>query len=148
MIRHVVVYRDGGALLDRQTLALLTGRSEETIRRRCAVAEYRDGKAMYDLDTAEATLQSVLKRRPKGSVGKVSKRTPWDQVGYAAVHARLRRGKGKASAFQCIQCGDQAKDWAYDHTDPDERFDADGPYSLDPDRYHPMCRPCHLALDR
>ena len=63
VIRHVVVYRETGALLDRQTLALLTGRSEETIRRRCAVVEYRDGKALYDLDAAEEVLNRTPARR-------------------------------------------------------------------------------------
>lgn len=63
MIRHVVVYRDGGALVDRQTLAKLIGRSEETIRRRCVVAEYRHGKALYDLDAAEETLNRIPTRR-------------------------------------------------------------------------------------
>lgn len=47
----------------------------------------------------------------------------------------------------------QARDWSYDHTDPDERYgrDREGaalhPYSLDPARYQPRCRTCHIAFD-
>jgi hypothetical protein len=56
VIRHVVVYREGSALVDRQTLAKLTGRSEETIRKKIVPVEYQQGKALYDAFLAEETL--------------------------------------------------------------------------------------------
>ena len=63
MIRHIVVYRNNTALIDRQTLAHLTRRSVETIRRRCPVAEYQHGKALYDIDVCEPILNGIPTRR-------------------------------------------------------------------------------------
>lgn len=64
MIRHVVVYRGETALVDRQTLAHLTGRSEETIRKRLTPVEYRHGKALYDALKAEEILTAIRLRGP------------------------------------------------------------------------------------
>jgi hypothetical protein len=49
-------------LIDRQSLALLTGRSVHTIRARCHVVKHRNGKALYDLDDAELTLAATPTR--------------------------------------------------------------------------------------
>lgn len=54
-------------LIDRQTLAKLTGRSQETIRKRCDVVEYRDGKALYDMNAAEKKLKKVPARDRKAA---------------------------------------------------------------------------------
>jgi hypothetical protein len=64
-VNPIIIYRtDGRApLVDRQTLALVTGRSVNTIRARCTVAEHRDGRALYDLDQAEAVLNATPTRR-------------------------------------------------------------------------------------
>jgi hypothetical protein len=64
-VNPIIIYRDGGRapLIDRQTLALITGRSVNTIRARCEVAEHRDGRALYDLDQAEAVLNATPTRR-------------------------------------------------------------------------------------
>lgn len=71
-----------------------------------------------------------------------------DDIGYHAVHARLRRTLGKAAEHACT-CGQPAHDWAYDNADPDEKVTEDGQrYSVDPARYAPRCRSCHLKLDR
>jgi len=70
-----------------------------------------------------------------------------DAVSYDGMHFRLKAEFGVASTHLC-PCGAQAEQWAYQHTDPNERFQAgDGPYSTDPDHYLPMCRPCHRQLD-
>lgn len=62
--RHVVVYRGGRALLDRQTLALLTARSVHTIRARCTIAEHtEDGRALYDMEQAVTVLAAIPQRR-------------------------------------------------------------------------------------
>lgn len=66
---------------------------------------------------------------------------------YDGVHARIARARGKASEHTC-SCGAQAKDWAYDHSDPNELTGRGGPYSLDIMRYDPMCQSCHQLLDR
>jgi hypothetical protein len=48
-------------------------------------------------------------------------------------------------------CGRPASDWAYDHSDPDELVTtvrgALCRYSLDSDKYLPLCRPCHRRFD-
>jgi hypothetical protein len=54
---------DGRSLVDRQTLALVTGRSVNTIRARCPVTEHRRGRALYDLDQAQQTLAAIPPRR-------------------------------------------------------------------------------------
>lgn len=65
MIRHIVVYAEGSALVDRQTLAALTGRSEETIRKKVTPVEYRYGKALYDAFQAEEILASTRQQRTR-----------------------------------------------------------------------------------
>lgn len=69
--------------------------------------------------------------------------------GYAGLHRRLERQRGHASEFSCDECGDPAQEWAYDHSDPDEiTDDPDGrPYSLDFERYRPLCVSCHRRSD-
>lgn len=75
-------------------------------------------------------------------------RPPSPDVGYDGVHHRLRKARGKASTHACHYCGDQASDWAYDHSDPDEKVNGRGsPYSTDLERYKPLCSTCHRYLD-
>jgi hypothetical protein len=77
---------------------------------------------------------------------------------YAAMHQRIKRVRGKASALRCF-CGVIAVDWAYDHQDPDEtaevvdkdkdNFKKKSPnrFSQDPFHYVALCRGHHMALD-
>lgn len=74
-------------------------------------------------------------------------------VGLSGAHTRVSRLWGRASLYQCIECGAQAKDWAYDGTDPsqllgsrDKNVDP-GWYSPYPEYYMPMCRTCHKLRD-
>jgi hypothetical protein len=69
-----------------------------------------------------------------------------DDVGYSAVHVRLKKWRGKPVDQTCA-CGDTARTWAYDHSDPNEKTSAEGPYSLDLYRYTAMCYSCHTTLD-
>lgn len=62
MIRHIVEYEYGRTLLDRQTLAMLSGRSVNTIRAKCSVVEYRDGKALYDMEQCATILDATRAR--------------------------------------------------------------------------------------
>ena len=73
-----------------------------------------------------------------------------DPNSYAAVHDRIRRTRGPASASPCIECLEPAAQWAYQHNDPSPRFNAAGmPYSTNIGHcYAPMCRSCHGLLDR
>lgn len=70
---------------------------------------------------------------------------------YHAVHHRLRRTRGPASAQLCA-CGNRASAWAYDRSDLNELTEwvkGGGKviYSADLERYQPMCTPCHHTLD-
>jgi hypothetical protein len=66
---------------------------------------------------------------------------------YPGAHGQVRRLRGPASAQHCA-CGQSARDWAYTGDDPDERIDDAGlRFSLDPQRYAPMCRSCHRTAD-
>jgi len=68
-------------------------------------------------------------------------------IGYGTAHERVRDQRGKASDYECSNCGSRAKHWAYDHEDPDERLSEMGPYSVNPEFYMPMCVPCHKRFD-
>lgn len=61
--RPVILFRDDGQYLDRHSLAALIGRSVETIRRRCPVAFYYGGKAVYHLTDCERILDRIPARR-------------------------------------------------------------------------------------
>lgn len=71
-----------------------------------------------------------------------------DEASYGAVHFRLRKSRGKASALSCVRCGSPAEHWSYDHSDPRQKIDPGGrPYSTDLSRYRPMCAACHRQMD-
>lgn len=69
---------------------------------------------------------------------------------YNTAHNAVRKARGKASAHPCVLCGGKARDWAYDHSDPDEVLcpKKNLIYSTDPERYRPMCPACHQTYDR
>ena len=75
-------------------------------------------------------------------------------VGHGGAHSRVRRVWGSASQYPCIECGNTAKDWAYDGTDPTQLYEARGGraaksfYSLYPEFYMPMCAKCHALRDK
>jgi hypothetical protein len=73
-------------------------------------------------------------------------------VGYRQAHQRVDAARGRASSYPCAECGRPAQDWAYLHDDPDELVAVVNGrplrYSLDSDRYSPLCRCCHRRLDR
>lgn len=68
---------------------------------------------------------------------------------YRTVHSRVSKTRGHASTHLCVTCGLPAEEWAYDHTDPDERTDsARGlKYSTEVRHYQPMCHKCHTEFD-
>ena len=71
-----------------------------------------------------------------------------EDVGYGAMHSRLRK-HDRASNHPCVDCGQPAQHWAYDHADPNEKRDErlGVPFSTDPAHYRPMCQPCHRRFD-
>lgn len=71
-------------------------------------------------------------------------------VGYTGVHLRLRAEYGPASDYECEHCGGEARDWAYNHDDPNERVDPVQRlvYSTGGrDFYLPLCCLCHGRFD-
>jgi hypothetical protein len=87
------------------------------------------------------TLRPPRKSRP-------GRQPPRSDVGYVRAHQRVRDIKGQACEHLCCKCSEGATNWAYTNDDPNELVDGQGlRYSLDPDRYVPMCRSCHLRFD-
>lgn len=74
---------------------------------------------------------------------------------YSGVHVQLKRERGPARSHACARCGGQAKQWAYDHSDPCElrhvpRYEGDTrsmPFSLNLNHYVAVCVPCHRIMD-
>lgn len=73
-----------------------------------------------------------------------------DAVSYHGMHTRLRR-LGPARLKTCVDCGDEAAHWSYDHKDPDELIEpperGGKPYSVKMEHYEPRCRSCHATFD-
>ena len=73
-------------------------------------------------------------------------------VTYTGMHSRLARQRSKASAHTCVDCEQPAREWSYNHDDPDEivgeHRGSRVVYSLDVEHYNPRCSRCHNALDR
>lgn len=74
-----------------------------------------------------------------------------DDIGYGTAHERVRAVRGPAHKLRCVDCGQGATSWSYDHLDPDERVDPKDPkrkpYSVNVDRYQPRCPSCHWKID-
>lgn len=72
-------------------------------------------------------------------------------VKYHGAHRRCDRLWGRAKEHLCIKCGNQAEDWAYDGTDATELSQDfktyTVKYSIYPEFYMPLCKPCHGAQD-
>lgn len=76
-----------------------------------------------------------------------------DDISYGAMHRRIHLFNGPANQQTCVDCGQQARDWSYNHRDPNERigYGFDGTslmtYSSDVAYYEPRCKKCHRAFD-
>ena len=69
-------------------------------------------------------------------------------VTYHRAHRLLEAERGPARRNTCIDCGKPAREWSYDHKDPNEvRTRTGARYSLDPKHYDPRCRRCHHVFD-
>lgn len=75
-----------------------------------------------------------------------------DEIGYSAAHWRLRKQRGKASNYACVDCDLQAEHWSYDLKDPNCRYEnfqgKTLAYSLKVEHYQPRCVQCHALHDR
>lgn len=59
----IVLTKHDPVLVDREALAMITRRSSHTIRLRCEVVRYRDGRALYALEREVARLADIPTRR-------------------------------------------------------------------------------------
>lgn len=75
-----------------------------------------------------------------------------ERPSYATAHGRTVSARGPARENPCAHCGGTARDWAYDHDDPQELHDVVRGmvlrYSADPEHYLPLCKSCHARFDR
>ena len=90
-----------------------------------------------------------LAQGPGRGVGRKRMEVP----SYDGVHKRLQRDIGKASQFNCADCGKQANEWSYDGGCPNEHWGLVEntfimAYSTDQSRYSPRCTSCHRKHDR
>jgi len=69
-------------------------------------------------------------------------------LSYDTVHAHVRRIRGKAETYLCIDCGEQACDWSCSHDAELIRNSKGWYYSLDIMDYVPRCKKDHAAYDR
>lgn len=60
-----------------------------------------------------------------------------DNVKYSGLHQWLRRKKGSAKNYKCIDCGKQARDWS----------NVNHLYKRHISMYVPRCRSCHKKYD-
>ncbi len=70
---------------------------------------------------------------------------------YAGLHKRLFYDRGKAAAYECVDCGAPADEWSYDGGCPNEVLENYRgtwiAYTTDQSMYSPRCRPCHRRRD-
>lgn len=113
-----------------------------------------DGRWRCECECGEARIVSVgeLNRTGSANTCGVAGRHLREDPGYAAAHDRVKRIHGPASTHRCVECGQQADHWSYDHQDPGERY-AHGlsrnpvAYSAKPEHYQARCVPCHKQYD-
>lgn len=76
-----------------------------------------------------------------------------EHINYSAAHMRVRQDRGSVRAHPCVDCGQPARHWSYNHDDPDELLGTTGrsprlvAYSPKPEHYSPRCVPCHKRFD-
>ena len=93
-----------------------------------------------------------LVARPRGTKpGQLCPNWKGDEIGYEGAHIRVRKTRGRAADHQCRRCPNQAAEWAYDHQDPNERVEEYRghtlAFSVNPQRYMPLCISCHRTFD-
>jgi len=54
-----------------------------------------------------------------------------------ALHKRVRKARGRANTYSCVDCGRPAREWSQIH-------DSD---AMDVNNFEPRCRSCHLKYD-
>ncbi|MFA5707387.1 hypothetical protein [Mycolicibacterium sp.] len=96
--------------------------------------------------------------RNHGELGGIEPLRGGSWVTYGGAHDRIRRARGLAAEYLCVDCGEQAAaEWSYRRGSPKELTAvvqmqngtvAEATYSPDPEDYDPRCKPCHVKYDR
>jgi len=66
---------------------------------------------------------------------------------YGAAHRLTYKVRGNAKEHVCMFCGDNAQEWALRSELLTGIHGAGRPYSMDPEDYHALCKPCHRRHD-
>lgn len=87
----------------------------------------------------------------KKNIKKGSAHYAWkDKPSYGAVHARIKRYRGFANQFNCIDCNGPAQDWSLNLNCNYELIEERGrlvPISYNTNDYDPRCKRCHGIYD-
>jgi hypothetical protein len=83
----------------------------------------------------------------------IRNRKPDDQITYNSAHDRVRRARGLAAGYFCVDCDNQAQEWSLSHRASAVRMGMNSNgylrmFSVDPADYEPRCLKCHRAYDR
>ena len=113
-----------------------------------------DGRWLCSCDCGATTVVRVgdLNRGTTANCGDRSEHRRRDDIKYAAAHDRVRADRGLVQTYRCVDCGQRAQHWSYNHDDPDE-LHQEGlsaqpvAYSIHPDHYSPRCVKCHRHFD-
>lgn len=117
----------------------------------CTQPPVRHGRceAHYNRLRQEVNAKRPLPHLPPVRFGSDCAHWVGDDVSYGGAHSRVRATKGPAREFPCIDCGQPAIHWSYDHRDSDERVNAEGlKFSAKVEHYKPRCGSCHWRLDQ
>jgi hypothetical protein len=111
-----------------------------------------DGYCMKHYSRFKRNGDPLLLVGPRPVIGPANGTWQGEEIGYTAAHDRVRVRKGKAHDHPCADCGSPAKQWAYDHKDPDDKVQIGGTgdgcrYSTKAEHYEPKCVPCHKRSD-
>jgi hypothetical protein len=72
-------------------------------------------------------------------------------VRYLSLHGRIRKHRGRAAEYACVDCGKTAREWSYDGGDPEEMVETLRGmllrYTLNISAYSPRCTSCHRRHD-
>jgi len=141
------------------------GGAAELIRKQRSPECHIEGCAKPDAEAGLCSMHAVRKRRhgdPLKVIAYSERDMPTGEdhhnwagvdVGYEAAHGRVRRLRGSASTHMCVNCGEPAYHWSYNHDDPDEivgyvsSYSRPIAYSGNPDHYSARCVPCHKRFD-
>jgi hypothetical protein len=141
------------------------GNAAELRRKQRSPECHIDGCHKPDLEGGLCSMHGTRKRRhgdPLKAIAYSERNMPtgeanhaWagEDVGYAAAHDRVRRLHGSASLHSCVDCGQSAYHWSYNHDDPNEKHATlrlmlrPVAYSDKPEHYSARCVPCHKRFD-